>query len=277
MEYWSVNSNSDDWDTTVSLPEFGYNSRYQASIGTSPFQADIGYMPSTPTTINRIMDTGDMADSAATKLGEEFVEKQKNLLARVKRQLLAAQDRRSVEGSKEAKVAMFDTSSSANVRKQSSISTDRDNDLNTGATDTANRTNTNMDSKQNETANKQSEINQEKCHVAQTRTDTDNQYCHCFSSYSFSNSSILDGKGQRLTSMRRCYEDSTDGKKLRSTWNRMDPIDDGHHTAVCSCCPPSDFEALWKHSPFGEMHKKTIKDQQQMQLEHAQQEQQVTV
>ncbi|OWZ14277.1 Gag-pol [Phytophthora megakarya] len=89
------NINSDDWDEIVSLAGFAYNSRYQASIGMSPFQAVIGYMPSTPATINRIVDTDDMTDSAATTLGQEIVEKQKDLLARVKRQLQAAQDQMS--------------------------------------------------------------------------------------------------------------------------------------------------------------------------------------
>ncbi|POM81554.1 Putative retroelement [Phytophthora palmivora] len=42
------NSNCDDWDTMLSSAEFAYNSRYQASIKMSPFQAYLGYLPVTP-------------------------------------------------------------------------------------------------------------------------------------------------------------------------------------------------------------------------------------
>ncbi|POM65951.1 Uncharacterized protein PHPALM_18258 [Phytophthora palmivora] len=51
------NSNSDDWDEFISLAEFVYNSRHQASIGMPPFQADIGYVPATPATIYRNTNT----------------------------------------------------------------------------------------------------------------------------------------------------------------------------------------------------------------------------
>ncbi|KAE8970243.1 Transposon Ty3-G Gag-Pol polyprotein, partial [Phytophthora rubi] len=39
------NSNSNDWDELLALAEFAYNSRYQASINMSPFEADLGYEP----------------------------------------------------------------------------------------------------------------------------------------------------------------------------------------------------------------------------------------
>ncbi|OWY99943.1 hypothetical protein PHMEG_00028970 [Phytophthora megakarya] len=154
-----------------------------------------------------------------------------------------------------------------------------DNDPNKEAADTISHKNTNRDAKQNETGNKRSDTDQQKGRETQ---GADNQFRRGFSSYSFSNSSILDDKGQRVTSTRRRYEDSTgrlkavherevDGKKLRSTWNRMGPDDEGHHAAVCSSGTPDEFEAMWKHTPFGEAHKKTINDQQQMQLEHKQQ------
>ncbi|POM67328.1 LOW QUALITY PROTEIN: Hypothetical protein PHPALM_16700 [Phytophthora palmivora] len=37
-----TNSNSDDWDQLLSLAEFAYNARYQASINMSSFEADLG-------------------------------------------------------------------------------------------------------------------------------------------------------------------------------------------------------------------------------------------
>ncbi|GMF65506.1 unnamed protein product [Phytophthora lilii] len=114
--------------------------------------------------------------------------------------------------------------------------------------------------------------------------DADNQYRRAFSSYSFSNSSIVDDKGRRVTSTRRRYEDSTgrlkavherqiEGKKLRTTWNRTSPDDEGQHEAVCTSGTPEEFEALWQQTPFGEAQKKTIKQQQekQQQLEQGQQ------
>ncbi|RLN89721.1 hypothetical protein BBJ28_00020336 [Nothophytophthora sp. Chile5] len=104
----------------------------------------------------------------------------------------------------------------------------------------------------------------------------DDRHRRAFSSYSFSDSSVVDDKGRRVTSTRRRYEDSTgrlkavherqiEGKKLRTTWNRQDKQDQGQHEAICSSGSPDEFEALWQQTPFGEAQKKTIKDQQQQQ------------
>ncbi|EEY56842.1 uncharacterized protein PITG_10365 [Phytophthora infestans T30-4] len=106
-----------------------------------------------------------------------------------------------------------------------------------------------------------------------SNVDADSQYRRAFSSYTFSNTSIVDDKGRRVTSSRRRYEDSTgrlkavherqiEGKKLRTTWNRMHPDDEGQHEAICSSGTPDEFETLWQQTPFGETQKKTIKDQQ---------------
>ncbi|CEG45601.1 uncharacterized protein PHALS_01887, partial [Plasmopara halstedii] len=62
-------------------------------------------------------------------------------------------------------------------------------------------------------------------------------------------------------STRRRYEDSTgrlkavherqvEGKKLRSTWSRMGPDDEGKHEATCSGGTQDEFEALWQETPF---------------------------
>ncbi|RLN63130.1 hypothetical protein BBJ28_00017824 [Nothophytophthora sp. Chile5] len=102
----------------------------------------------------------------------------------------------------------------------------------------------------------------------------DDRHRRAFSSYSFSDSSVVDDKGRRVTSTRRRYEDSTgrlkavherqiEGKKLRTTWNRQNKQDQGQHEAICSSGSPDEFEALWQQTPFGEAQKKTIKDQQQ--------------
>ncbi|OWZ01853.1 hypothetical protein PHMEG_00026689 [Phytophthora megakarya] len=172
-------------------------------------------------------------------------------------------------------LAVSNTMDDDDFFQDSPMMTHHDNDPNKEATDTINPTS--KDPKQDKAATRQTNTHQVKGHVAQTSTDANNQYRHGFSSYSFSNSSILNDKGQRVTSTRRRYEDSTgrlkavherevDGKKLRSTWNRMGPDDEGQH--ACGC-------VLKRHAgrstPFGEVHKKTMKDQQQMQLEHKQQ------
>jgi hypothetical protein len=36
------------WDTLLAIPEFGYNSHCHQSIGMSPFEADLGYIPRMP-------------------------------------------------------------------------------------------------------------------------------------------------------------------------------------------------------------------------------------
>lgn len=99
---------------------------------------------------------------------------------------------------------------------------------------------------------------------------------HMFSTYSFSNSSILDDKGRRIVSTRRRYEDSNgrlkavhereiEGKKMRAVWNRMHKDDEGEHeTTICAGGgTPEEFEQAWKTTPFGEAQatqQQTIED-----------------
>ncbi|KAF4315089.1 hypothetical protein G195_011246 [Phytophthora kernoviae 00238/432] len=108
-----------------------------------------------------------------------------------------------------------------------------------------------------------------------------NQHRRAFSSYSFSDSSVVDDKGRRVTSTRRRYEDSTgrlkavhereiEGKKLRSTWNRLNQEDEGKHESVCSNGSATEFEALWQQTPFGEAQKKTIKQHGERQQQQEQ-------
>jgi hypothetical protein len=82
-----------------------------------------------------------------------------------------------------------------------------------------------------------------------------------FSNYSYSNSSVVDDKGQRVASTRRRYEDSNgrlkaihrremDGTTLTTTWMKEDANDPGKHESICSKGTPEDFEAKWKGTPF---------------------------
>ncbi|GMG14591.1 unnamed protein product [Phytophthora fragariaefolia] len=75
---------SDDWDEYLSLAEFAYNSRYQQSISMAPFEADLGYLPSTPAT----MMTPPRATGAERQRraqGKTFLEHQADRLATVRR------------------------------------------------------------------------------------------------------------------------------------------------------------------------------------------------
>lgn len=101
---------------------------------------------------------------------------------------------------------------------------------------------------------------------------------HTFSSYSFSNSAVVDEKGRRVATTRRRYEDSSgrlkavhereiDDKKMRTTWRRQDNDDEGHHESICSSGSPEEFEALWQQTPFGAAQKKSVKGQLQSESE----------
>ncbi|KAF1318614.1 hypothetical protein FI667_g13747, partial [Globisporangium splendens] len=90
-----------------------------------------------------------------------------------------------------------------------------------------------------------------------------NQPRQAFSTYSYSNSSIVDDKGRRVVSTRRRYEDSTgrlkalherqiEDKKLRTVWNRMNKDDEGQHDKICVNGTADEFEQAWKATPFGE-------------------------
>ena len=105
---------------------------------------------------------------------------------------------------------------------------------------------------------------------AKTLTAGEDSTNHTFSSYSFSNSSVVDEKGRRVATTRRRYEDSTgrlkavhereiDGKKMRTTWRRQGNEDDGQHESICSSGSPEEFEALWQQTPFGAAQKKSVK------------------
>jgi transposase InsO family protein len=89
------NSNSDDWDGLLALAEFAYNSRYQASINMSPFEADLGYLPATPASWRSVRESSERAGNAACTLSKEFLERQRDLLAKARRALQASQDRMS--------------------------------------------------------------------------------------------------------------------------------------------------------------------------------------
>ncbi|KAG7378921.1 hypothetical protein PHYBOEH_012116 [Phytophthora boehmeriae] len=85
-----------------------------------------------------------------------------------------------------------------------------------------------------------------------------------FSSYSFSDSSIVDDKGRRVSSTTRSYEDSTGrlkavqereigDKKMCKTLNRENQEDEGQQETFCLGGESAEeFEAMWQQTPFGE-------------------------
>ncbi|GMF29573.1 unnamed protein product [Phytophthora fragariaefolia] len=89
-----TNGASDDWDTHPALAEFAYNSRVQPAISISPFEADLGYLPSTPATLHSPpRDTG--AERQCCALGKAIPETQSDRLATVRRKLQRVADRMS--------------------------------------------------------------------------------------------------------------------------------------------------------------------------------------
>jgi len=88
-----------------------------------------------------------------------------------------------------------------------------------------------------------------------------------FSSYSFSSSSVINDKGQQVTSTRRRYEDSTGqlkavherqihDRKLRDEWHRKDKQDEGTHRVTCTNGTAEEFEKLWQQTAFGAQEEK---------------------
>ncbi|DAZ92691.1 TPA: hypothetical protein N0F65_010110, partial [Lagenidium giganteum] len=77
-----------------------------------------------------------------------------------------------------------------------------------------------------------------------------------FSTYSFSNSSIVDDHGRRAV-----HERQIEGKKMKTIWNRANPDDSGRHETICSDATPEEFEKAWQATPFGKAQHKTLEDQ----------------
>ncbi|GLD92146.1 hypothetical protein PINS_up000679 [Pythium insidiosum] len=95
-----------------------------------------------------------------------------------------------------------------------------------------------------------------------THNPSNREGARAFSSYSFSDSTIVDDKGRRVTSTRRRYEDSTGrlkavherkigDKKVRSVWQRSNKEDEGKHEQFCLKGDLDEFEKEWKETAFG--------------------------
>ncbi|TMW58520.1 hypothetical protein Poli38472_010079 [Pythium oligandrum] len=107
--------------------------------------------------------------------------------------------------------------------------------------------------------------------VAEKQPEGEQEGTRAFSSYSFSNSSVVDDQGRRILSTRRRYEDSNgrlkavheremDGKRMKTIWNRKDKDDVGEHHTVCSDGTAEEFEKMWCQTPFGLAQEKKGKE-----------------
>lgn len=74
------------WDDWLSVVEFAYNSAHQVSIGMSPFELCLGYLPDSPTFLNNTIDYNRYSNKA-----EEFATRMKLIMQQVKDNLVLAQ------------------------------------------------------------------------------------------------------------------------------------------------------------------------------------------
>lgn len=77
----------------------------------------------------------------------------------------------------------------------------------------------------------------------------------------------MDEQGRRVTTTRRCYEDTTDrlkavherdvdDKKMRTTWSRQSKEDEGQYESISSSGSPEELETVWQQTPYSEAQKK---------------------
>ncbi|GMG18154.1 unnamed protein product [Phytophthora fragariaefolia] len=83
-----VNPFQNDWDEYFHLAEFAYNRRVHSSIGMSPFEADLGYVPYMPDDVTRDPELEQLHKSA-----QEFLLKQDAILKMAQDAMSEAQTR----------------------------------------------------------------------------------------------------------------------------------------------------------------------------------------
>jgi hypothetical protein len=88
-----MNGSATDWYEHIALAEFAYNRRFQESIKMSPFEADIGDNPMTPTDLTQPPPTKNARQAKEVRRAREFVEEQADRMASLRHNLQAAQDR----------------------------------------------------------------------------------------------------------------------------------------------------------------------------------------
>lgn len=91
------------WDEWLSVAEFAYNSAYQVSIGTSPFELCLGYLPDSPAFINTGIDYNRYSNRA-----EEFADRMKLIMQQVKDNLVLAQHHQEVHHNQHRSTEVFE-------------------------------------------------------------------------------------------------------------------------------------------------------------------------
>lgn len=79
-----LNTRADKWDTRLPMVEFAINSAVHSSTKTTPFEADLGYIPNTPLTL--LAGTSDSGNPST----DEFLKKQALIIRLVQENLVKA-------------------------------------------------------------------------------------------------------------------------------------------------------------------------------------------
>jgi hypothetical protein len=88
-----VNYKQNNWDEYLALVEFAYNNSIQASTGVTPFFANYGQHPSTPTSL--LLKKPDNLETSNVAAAEDFVNKMNSIISIIQDRLRLAQDRQS--------------------------------------------------------------------------------------------------------------------------------------------------------------------------------------
>jgi hypothetical protein len=88
-----VNYKQNNWDEYLALVEFAYNNSIQASTGVTPFFANYGQHPSTPTSL--LLKKPDNLETSNVAAAEDLVNKMNSIISIIQDRLRLAQDRQS--------------------------------------------------------------------------------------------------------------------------------------------------------------------------------------
>jgi hypothetical protein len=100
-----VSHNQDDWDEYLDAAEFAYNSSEQESTHLTPFYADLGWHPRTPSMLITQHDVREITNVEATA---EFIERLQAITAEIKAALGSAQERQEQQANRKRRGVTFE-------------------------------------------------------------------------------------------------------------------------------------------------------------------------